>query len=94
MGNSTCSVLVPSNTLFGTASADQVRISKADGADGLAGKYKVVINGQSRVMDQAELENTLSRIYIGVHWRFDGTYGQAAGEQIGAWVFNNFLKPR
>jgi hypothetical protein len=58
MGNSTCSVLVPSNTLFGTASADQVRISKADGADGLAGKYKVVINGQSRVMDQAELENT------------------------------------
>jgi hypothetical protein len=43
---------------------------------------------------QAELENTLSRIYIGVHWRFDGTYGQAEGEQIGAWAFNNFLKPR
>jgi hypothetical protein len=43
---------------------------------------------------QAELENTLSRIYLGVHWRFDGMNGQAAGEQVGAWVFNNFLKPR
>jgi hypothetical protein len=43
---------------------------------------------------QAELENTLSRIYLGVHWRFDGINGQAAGEQIGAWAFNNFLKPR
>jgi hypothetical protein len=42
---------------------------------------------------QPELENTLSRIYLGVHWRYDGINGQAAGEQIGAWVFNNFLKP-
>jgi hypothetical protein len=58
MGVPTCSVLAPGNTLFGTANADQVRISKADGADGLAGKFKVEINGQTRVMDQAELENT------------------------------------
>jgi hypothetical protein len=44
--------------LFGTSNADQVRISKADGADGLAGKYKVEINGQVRIMDKAELEST------------------------------------
>lgn len=58
MGVPACNVLVPNNALYGTANGDQVRISKADGADGLAGKYKVDINGQTHVMDKAELENT------------------------------------
>lgn len=58
MGVPSCGPLVPNNALYGTANGDQVRISKADGADGLAGKFKVDINGQTRVMDKAELENT------------------------------------
>lgn len=53
-----CNALIPDNRLYGTTGSDQVRISKADGADGLAGKFKVEINGQVRVMDKQELLST------------------------------------
>ncbi|MCA9448424.1 MAG: vanadium-dependent haloperoxidase, partial [Candidatus Omnitrophica bacterium] len=43
---------------------------------------------------QAELENGLSRVYLGVHWRFDSTEGTAIGNQIADQIFKSFLRPK
>jgi undecaprenyl-diphosphatase len=34
-----------------------------------------------------------SRVYLGVHWRFDDTYGQIAGREIADYVFANDFAP-
>ena len=42
---------------------------------------------------QAEDENGQSRIYLGIHWRFDKDQGIAQGRQVGDYVFDNaFVK--
>jgi hypothetical protein len=43
--------------------------------------------------DQAEQENADSRIYLGIHWRFDAEDGIRCGNQVADYVFNNFLRP-
>jgi hypothetical protein len=42
---------------------------------------------------QAETENALSRIYLGIHWSFDAMDGIALGNQIGEYVFANHFQP-
>lgn len=42
---------------------------------------------------QASLENALSRIYLGIHWRFDAEEGIAAGNKIADSVFGRILQP-
>ncbi len=42
---------------------------------------------------QAAEENGQSRIYLGIHWSFDKTAGIAMGNQIGDYVFQNYLQP-
>ena len=39
-------------------------------------------------------EATLSRIFAGVHFRFDLTTGQRLGRQVARFVVRNFLTPR
>jgi hypothetical protein len=46
----------------------------------------------SRISDAAE-EATLSRIFAGVHFRFDLTTGQRLGREIADFVVDNFLTP-
>ncbi|MEW2141626.1 carbohydrate binding domain-containing protein [Micromonospora vinacea] len=41
--------------------------------------------------DDAAEENALSRIYLGVHYRFDAEAGLATGRSVGAYVFANRL---
>jgi hypothetical protein len=41
----------------------------------------------------ASEENGLSRIYLGVHWSFDNTFGLMTGNQVANWVFANQLQP-
>ncbi len=41
----------------------------------------------------AARENAFSRIYLGVHWRFDATDGNAAGFALGHYIGQNFLRP-
>lgn len=43
-------------------------------------------------LSQAVQENTISRVYLGVHWSFDVTVGQAMGEQLGAYAYNNAMQ--
>jgi len=41
----------------------------------------------------AEYDNSESRIYIGVHWQFDGDTGVSIGNQVGDYVFANAFQP-
>jgi PAP2 superfamily len=45
-------------------------------------------------LTQAEMENHDSRIYLGVHWRFDQHQGLIHGRSIGNFVIDNYLLPR
>jgi hypothetical protein len=42
---------------------------------------------------QAAKENGDSRIFLGIHWRFDDTYGQQAGRQVADFVFDHYMTP-
>src|SRR5262249_59485586 len=43
---------------------------------------------------QAAEENGQSRIYLGIHWRFDKVQGIEQGTEIADYIFNHFLRPR
>jgi hypothetical protein len=39
-------------------------------------------------------EEANSRIYGGIHFRFDNVAGQSAGRNVANYVFQNFMRPR
>ena len=41
---------------------------------------------------EAALENGRSRVYLGVHWDFDDTQGQALGRQVANLVSQNHFQ--
>jgi hypothetical protein len=43
---------------------------------------------------QAAEDSLLSRIYLGVHWRFDMFPGNEAGRKVADFVYENFIRPR
>ena len=45
-------------------------------------------------LSQAEEENGQSRIYLGIHWKFDKTEGIAQGRRIASYVFANAFRRR
>ena len=45
-------------------------------------------------LSEAEEENGQSRIYLGIHWKFDKTAGITQGRQIANYVFRNAFGPR
>ena len=46
-----------------------------------------------RTLSEAEEENGQSRIYLGIHWRFDKTAGIAQGRQVADYVFSQAFIP-
>jgi hypothetical protein len=45
-------------------------------------------------LSEADEENGMSRIYLGIHWIFDKTAGMQQGRAIANQVFNTTLRPR
>jgi len=41
----------------------------------------------------ASFENGISRVYLGIHWRFDMTQGIAAGNKIADNIYNRLFQP-
>lgn len=57
---------------------------------------QIMIDNKLRLFNsfsEAEWENAISRVYLGVHWSFDATAGVNLGNQIGDFAFANFLTP-
>jgi hypothetical protein len=69
---------------FGT---DNVRFATA--SDGLPGKLREFTS-----LTAAAEEAGMSRIYGGIHWRFDNTEGLKVGRTLGEYVYKNTLQPR
>lgn len=44
-------------------------------------------------LSEAAIENADSRVYLGVHWRFDSTAGLEMGEAIADYVYENAFRP-
>jgi hypothetical protein len=44
-------------------------------------------------LSEAEEENGQSRIYLGIHWRFDKTAGIAQGREVADYVFDHMFRP-
>lgn len=56
-----------------------------------------LLPGWTRTMhsfSQAENENADSRIFIGVHWRFDCDDALRVGHHVGDWIYDNYLQRR
>ena len=56
--------------------------------DSTTGKVRPVLTRSFQSFTEAETENFLSRIYLGVHWRLDQEEGQTMGRKVAAYVFN------
>jgi len=57
------------------------------------GNVRPLIPRHFDTLSQAEEENGQSRIYLGIHWRFDKTGGIAQGRHVGAYVMSNAFLP-
>jgi hypothetical protein len=58
------------------------------------GHQRPLLPRSFKTLSQAEEENGQSRIYLGIHWRFDKTAGIAQGRRIANYVFRNAFRPR
>ncbi len=83
------------HSTFGAAAAEIMRefwgtdrIEFTCGSDDLPGVFRDFTS-----LSQAAQENADSRVYLGVHWDFDATYGISSGTVLGDYVFNNFFRP-
>jgi hypothetical protein len=58
------------------------------------GNVRPVVIRHYNLLSDAILENALSRIYLGIHWRFDAEQGIASGMEIADYVYENVLQKR
>jgi hypothetical protein len=57
------------------------------------GLVRPVVTRSFTSFSQAAEENGQSRIYLGIHWKFDKVEGIALGDNIANYVFANYLRP-
>ena len=57
------------------------------------GHVRPVVKRTFQSFTQAKVENTQSRIYLGIHWHFDKTAGIAQGRKVADYVFNHAFLP-
>jgi hypothetical protein len=60
------------------------------GSDGVTRPYRP---RRFSSLSDAEEENGQSRIYLGIHWKFDKTEGIAQGERVADYVFGHAFRP-
>lgn len=57
------------------------------------GRRRPVVLRHFDSLSQAAAENAVSRVFNGVHWRFDGVEGVRSGNAIADHVFDHLLRP-
>jgi hypothetical protein len=60
---------------------------------GVNGEIRPLAERTFNSFTEAKVENAISRIYLGVHWRFDATEGIDVGDRVADYVFANSLLP-
>lgn len=58
------------------------------------GRRRPLIPRSFESLSHAAAENAASRVFNGVHWRFDGTEAMASGNAIADHLFDNLLRPK
>jgi hypothetical protein len=58
-----------------------------------AGNVRPLAPRSFATLSQAEEENGQSRIYLGIHWKFDKTEGIAQGRRVADWDFDHAFAP-
>lgn len=58
------------------------------------GQVRPVVFRSYTSFSQAAEENGQSRIYLGIHWKFDKEQGIKQGKSIADYVFQNYLRPQ
>lgn len=58
-----------------------------------AGNVRPLIQRSYQSLSQAEQENAFSRVFLGIHWRFDSTEGITQGRSVGEHVYQTILTP-
>lgn len=61
---------------------------------GANGRIRPRVTRTFATLTEAKEENAESRIYLGIHWRFDADQGIATGDAVADYVFDNFLQSR
>ena len=62
--------------------------------DSIQKKVRSMRTRRYQSFTQAEVENFLSRIYLGVHWRIDQEGGQIMGRNVGTYVYNKLINDK
>ena len=57
------------------------------------GRVRPLLTRSYTSLSHGAAENAASRVFNGVHWRFDGSEGVRAGNAIADYTFNNLLRP-
>jgi hypothetical protein len=82
-------------TFFGTDEIEFTIIS--DEFNGVTtdndGNVRPLLPRTFRTLSDAEEENGMSRIYLGIHWRFDMTEGIAMGREVAGHVAGHAFQP-
>jgi hypothetical protein len=60
---------------------------------GSDGQVRPIVARTFNSFSEAAYENGQSRIYLGIHWRFDRDDGIACGKSVADYAFDNFLQP-
>lgn len=69
-------------------------VPEVDSAGPMSEKMKMVPAERSfKSFSEAGLEGAMSRLYLGIHFRYDSEEGNKLGVKIGEYASQNFLKP-
>jgi hypothetical protein len=81
--------------VFGDDYAFTMRIPQVDVAGPFSAKIRMSPPTRSfESFSAAARECALSRVYLGIHFRYDSTAGVELGERIGRYVIDNYLRMR
>jgi hypothetical protein len=77
---------------FGDETAFTMRIPEVDRAGPMSGKVPMDPPTRSFTrFSEASLECAMSRVYLGIHFRYDSVAGAELGSRIGGHVVEGFL---
>jgi len=89
------SMTVLANTLgFGNEYSFTMEVPEVDSSGPMSDKIQMnPVQRSFRSFSEAGLEGAMSRLYLGIHFRYDSVEGNNLGVKIGEYAYQNYLKP-